>query len=230
MTRGDIYRTTNKVIAERDECMARESNNGVGLFDRVYDFLGRFIAYPSKNAQIAHLLWILHTHLMDVWESTPRIAFLSPEPGSGKTRALEISETLVPRPVEAINTTPAYMFRKVSDPDGLPTILYDEIDTLFGPRAKDNEEIRGILNAGHRRGAMAGRCVVRGKTIETEELPAYCAVALDGLGNLPDTILTRSVVEQASRHGSIQSSGQSAPPGRQHWTCNREACSAAPHP
>ena len=194
MTRGDIYRTTNKVIAERDECMARESNNGVGLFDRVYDFLGRFIAYPSKNAQIAHLLWILHTHLMDVWESTPRIAFLSPEPGSGKTRALEISETLVPRPVEAINTTPAYMFRKVSDPDGLPTILYDEIDTLFGPRAKDNEEIRGILNAGHRRGAMAGRCVVRGKTIETEELPAYCAVALAGLGNLPDTILTRSVV------------------------------------
>ena len=35
---------------------------------------------------------------MDEWESTPRLAFLSPEPGSGKTRALEISETLVPRP------------------------------------------------------------------------------------------------------------------------------------
>ena len=34
-----------------------------------------------------------------------------------------------------------------------------------------------MLNAGHRRGAVAGRCVVKGKTIETEELPAYCAVA-----------------------------------------------------
>jgi hypothetical protein len=136
---------------------------------------------------------------MDAWESTPRIAFLSPEPGSGKTRALEVSELLVPRPVEAVNTTPAYLFQKVSDSAGLPTILYDEIDTLFGPKAKDNEEIRGMLNAGHRRGAVAGRCVVRGKTVETEELPAYCALALAGLGGLPDTLLTRSVVVRMKR-------------------------------
>ena len=145
------------------------------LLDKVEEFLGRFVVYPSDAAKVAHVLWILHTHCMDAWDSTPRIAFLSPEPESGKTRALEITETLVPRAIEAINATPAYLFRKVSDPNGLPTILYDEIDTVFGPRAKDNEEIRGILNAGHRRGAMAGRCVTHGKTITTEELPAYCA-------------------------------------------------------
>ena len=56
------------------------------------------------------------------------------------------------------------------------------------------EEIRGLLNAGHRKGAVAGRCVVRGKEVFTEELPAYCAVAMAGLGYLPDTILTRSVI------------------------------------
>src|SRR5450759_1167186 len=174
------------------------------LFDSVYTFLGRFVSYPSKHAQVAHTLWVAHTHRMSVWDSTPRIAFLSPEPGSGKTRALEISETLVPRPIEAINATPAYIFRKVSDPEGAPTILFDEIDTLFGAKAKENEEIRGILNAGHRRGAMAGRCVVRGKVIETEELPAYCAVALAGLGNLPDTILTRSVVVRMRRRAPTE--------------------------
>src|ERR1019366_9793233 len=119
-----------------------------------------------------------HTHRMDAWESTPRIAFLSPEPGSGKSRALEVTELLVPRPVHAVNTTPAYLFRKVADPLGLPTILYDEIDTVFGPRAKENEDGRGMLNAGHRKGAVAGRCVDRGATVFTEELPAYCAVAL----------------------------------------------------
>jgi hypothetical protein len=173
--------------------------DGAELLDAVHAFLSRFIAYPSAEAQVAHALWVAHTHLMEAWESTPRIVFLSPESGSGKTRALEITEALVPRPIEAINATPAYLFRKVADPDGLPTILYDEIDTLFGPRAKDNEEIRGILNAGHRRGAIAGRCVVRGKVIETEELPAYCAVALAGLGGLPDTILTRSVVIRMRR-------------------------------
>ena len=101
---------------------------------------------------------------------------------------------LVPRPVETVNATPAYLFRKVADLAGLPTLLYVEIDTVFGPKAKDNEDVRGMLNAGHRKGAFAGRCVVRGKAIETEELPAYCAVALAGLGNLPDTITTRSVI------------------------------------
>lgn len=173
--------------------------DGAQLLTHVAEFLARFVAYPSPHAHVAHVLWIAHTHAMDAWESTPRIAFLSPEPGSGKTRALEIAELLVPRPVEAINVTPAYLFRKVSDPDGAPTILFDEIDTLFGAKAKEHEEIRGILNAGHRRGAMAGRCVIRGKTVETEELPAYCAVALAGLGNLPDTILNRSVVVRMRR-------------------------------
>lgn len=173
--------------------------HGAALLSDIETFLRRFVAYPSEHACRAHALWIAHAHLMGQWDSTPRIAFLSPEPGSGKTRALEITELLVPRPVEAINATPAYLFRKVSDPGGLPTILFDEIDTLFGAKAKEHEEIRGILNAGHRRGAKAGRCVVRGKTIETEELDAYCAVALAGLGNLPDTILTRSVVVRMRR-------------------------------
>lgn len=176
-----------------------DQRSGAELLGRVHSFLGRFVAYPSVEVHAAHVLWIAHTHLMDAWESTPRIAFLSPEPGSGKTRALEITELLVPRPVEAVNVTPAYLFRKVAADEGRPTILFDEIDTVFGPRAKDNEEIRGLLNAGHRKGAVAGRCVVRGKIVETEEIPAYCALALAGLGNLPDTILTRCVVARMRR-------------------------------
>ena len=171
--------------------------DGAQLLAAVRDFLGRFVAYPSPHAQIAHVLWVAHTHLMDAWDSTPRIAFLSPEPGSGKTRALEVTELLVPNPVEAVNVTPAYLFRKVGE--AAPSILYDEIDTVFGPKAKDNEEIRGLLNAGHRRGAVAGRCVVKGKVVETEEIPAYCAVALAGLGGLPDTLLSRSVVVRMRR-------------------------------
>jgi Protein of unknown function (DUF3631) len=167
------------------------------VLDDVHGFLQRFVAYPSQHAAVAHTLWVAHTHLMDAWDSTPRIAFLSPEPGSGKSRALEATELLVPNPVEAVNVTPAYLFRKVGE--SAPTILYDEVDTVFGPKAKDNEEIRGLLNAGHRRGAVAGRCVVKGKVVETEEIAAYCAVALAGLGGLPDTLLTRSVVVRMRR-------------------------------
>jgi hypothetical protein len=176
-----------------------DAEPGHAVLNDVHAYLGRFVAYPSEHAWTAHTLWIVHTHLMDAWTSTPRLAFLSPEPASGKTRGLEVTELLVPNPVEAINVTPAYLFRKVGSPDGAPTILFDEIDTVFGPKAKENEELRGLLNAGHRRGAVAGRCVVRGEVIETEEIPAYCAVAVAGLGDLPDTILTRSVIVRMRR-------------------------------
>jgi hypothetical protein len=172
---------------------------GAELLEEIGTWLRRFVAYPSEECLTAHILWIAHAHAMDAWDSTPRLAFLSPEPGSGKTRALEVTELLVPRPVEAVNVTPSYLFRKVGAAEGRPTILFDEIDTIFGPKAKDNEEIRGLLNAGHRKGAVAGRCVIKGKIIETEEIPAYCALALAGLGGLPNTILTRSIVIRMRR-------------------------------
>jgi hypothetical protein len=178
-----------------------DTAHGRAMLQRVFEFIGRFVVYPSENTQVAHALWVLHTHLMDCWETTPRIAFLSAEPASGKSRALEITELLVPMPVMAVNMSPAYIFRKVGAGEGA-TILYDEIDTVFGPKAKENEEIRALLNAGHRRGAVAGRCVVHGKTVSTEEIPAYAAVAVAGLGWLPDTILTRAVIVRMRRRKS----------------------------
>jgi hypothetical protein len=175
-----------------------DRSEGAALLHDVETFVKRFIIYPSEHAPVAHVLWIAHAHLMSAWESTPRIAFLSPEPASGKTRSMEVSELLVPEPVAAVNVTPAYMFRKCGSDDGA-TILFDEIDSVFGAKAKEHEELRALLNSGHRRGATAGRCVVRGKIVETEEISSYAAVVLAGLGWLPDTILSRSIIIRMRR-------------------------------
>ena len=176
-----------------------ETLDGANLLDKVEAMLARFVAFPSEHTRVATTLWAAHTHALDAFETSPRLAFLSPEPGSGKTRALEILELLVVRPLLTVNVSPAYLFRKVSDEAGAPTILYDEIDTVFGPKAKENEDIRGMLNSGYRKGAVAGRCVVKGKIIETEELPSYAAVVMAGLDDLPDTIMTRSIVVRMRR-------------------------------
>ena len=176
-----------------------ETLDGATLLDQVEAMLARFVAFPSDETRTAVTLWIAHTHALDEFETTPRLAFLSPEPGSGKTRAMEILELLVLRPLLTVNVTPAYLFRKVADEATRPTILYDEIDTVFGPKAKDNEDIRGMLNSGYRAGAVAGRCVIRGKSVFTEELPSYAAVALAGLDDLPDTIMTRSIIVRMRR-------------------------------
>jgi hypothetical protein len=202
IARAGIGKTgTGKKVRDNSKPTPKRVARGEGavLLEDVRCFLARFVIYPSEHAQIAHVLWIAHAHLMGAWESTPRLAFLSPEPASGKTRSMEVTELLVPDPVAAVNVTPAYLFRKVGGEDGPPTILFDEVDSVFGPKAKENEELRALLNAGHRRGAVAGRCVVRGKLVETEEIPAYAAVALAGLGWLPDTLLSRSIIIRMRR-------------------------------
>jgi hypothetical protein len=175
------------------------SRDGAAALDEVRAFVGRFCALPTEHAYTAVALWAAHAHVLDAFDSTPRLAFLSPEPGSGKTRALEVLTLLVPWPMHAVNATPAALFRSVADRASRRTILFDEIDTIFGPKAKEHEELRGLLNAGHRRSGVAYRCVGQGTKQAVVEFPAYAAVALAGLGKLPDTILTRSVVIRMRR-------------------------------
>ncbi|MFC5723514.1 DUF3631 domain-containing protein [Streptomyces gamaensis] len=175
------------------------NEDGAQLLDEIERFHRRFNIFPTEAAYVAVALWDAHTHLLDSFDSTPRLAFLSPEPGSGKSRALEIVETLVPRPMVAVNASAAALFRSVSGPDGRPTILFDEIDTVFGPKAGDNEELRGFLNAGHRRSGVTYRCIGDGGNQTVQPFPSYTAVAVAGLGSLPDTILTRSIVIRMRR-------------------------------
>ena len=55
---------------------------------------------------------------------------------------------------------------------------------------------------------------MRGKTVETEEIPAYCAVALAGLGWLPDTLMSRSIVIRMRRRAPTENHRAVSPPRR----------------
>ncbi|ARQ69970.1 DUF3631 domain-containing protein [Streptomyces marincola] len=184
--------------------MTTQPMDGAALLDDVERFHRRFNAFPSEAAYVAVVLWDAHTHLLDAFDSTPRLAFLSPEPGSGKTRAMEVVSTLVRRPMHAISASSAALFRAVSDQEGRPVVLFDEIDTVFGPKAKDNEDLRGLINAGHRRGATIPRCVGDGGAQTVVEFPTYSAVAVAGLGGLPDTIRARSVIIRMRRRARTE--------------------------
>ena len=41
---------------------------GAWVLNQVEAYIGRFVAYPSEHARVAHTLWIAHAHLMDCWE------------------------------------------------------------------------------------------------------------------------------------------------------------------
>src|SRR5262245_16178391 len=167
--------------------------------DLVESFLRRFIAYPSEHALVAHTLWIGHTHLMEAFDTTPRLAFMSAEKESGKTRALEVTALFVSDPILSISASPAFIVRRVSH--GEATILYDEIDAVFGnAKAQEaNIDLRSVLNGGYRRGAQVHRCAVNGRQIQTEALDAFAPVAVAGLRALPDTLASRAIIIRMQR-------------------------------
>ena len=170
---------------------------GSELLQDVHAFLCRFVVFPTPEAAVAATLWVAHTHALSAFESTPRLALLSPEPASGKSRTEEVLELLVPAPLHALNASVAAVFRCIES--DRPTILFDEVDAIFGRHGKDDgaEDLRGLLNAGHRRGATIPRCV--GRSQDVVRFPVFAAVALAGLGDLPDTVMSRSIIVRMRR-------------------------------
>lgn len=171
---------------------------GDGLLCEVEEFIARYVALPSPAALVGVTLWAAHTHAVAAFDSSPRLALLSPEPGSGKTRGLEVLELLVPNPMHVLSASPAAIFRSIEAT--APTLLFDEVDAIFGRYGKGDdgsEDLRALLNAGHRAGARIPRC--HGPTHEVHMFPVYGAVALAGLGDLPDTLMSRSIVIRMRR-------------------------------
>jgi hypothetical protein len=137
------------------------------------------------------------------FDVSPRLVLSSPEPGSGKTRVLELLNLLVPHPMFALNASPATIFRKLhKEPI---TLLFDEVDAIWSKQGKDdnNQELRGLLNAGYKRGAKIPRCV--GQKHEVVDFEVFAPVALAGIGELPDTILTRAVIIKMRRRSPSES-------------------------
>ncbi len=131
-------------------------------------------------------------------DNSPRLALLSPEPGSGKTRTLEVLDLLTPQPMHSLSASPAAIFRTLNVEQ--PTLLMDEVDAIFSRRGSSDdgsEDLRALLNAGHRKGATIPRCV--GPRHDVVKFPVYAAVALAGLGDLPDTLMSRSIIIRMRR-------------------------------
>ena len=166
---------------------------GHEVLDDVAAFVARFSVFPSEHCAPTLALWYAHTHASDQFYVTPRLILDSAEPGSGKTRVLEVAQYLVRAPEMTISATPAALFRLVSM--GPITILFDEVDAIFNPKnGGNNEDLRGLLNAGYKRSATIARCVGDAKNMKVERFPVYAPAALAGIaGAMPATITTRAI-------------------------------------
>src|SRR5690349_15753670 len=101
------------------------------ILDEIYDYVGRFIAYPSEAAKIAHVAWIAHTYLLDSFYATPRLTILSPEKRSGKTRLLEITKLLAQNAKAMVSPSPSSLYTYIELEEVTPSFLIDEVGRLL---------------------------------------------------------------------------------------------------
>ena len=110
---------------------------------------------------------------------------------SGKTRLLEVLALFANKPWLTGRLTAACLIRKVDQVR--PTLLLDESDTAFNGQQEYAEALRGVLNTGFYSGGIASCCVGQGPALSYKDFKTYCAKAIAGIGQLPDTVADRSV-------------------------------------
>lgn len=189
MTSADTWRTA----AEHRGIDLPIPQHGEALLDHVRDAIGTYCILPSPAHLDAVTLWVAATHCLPAFDYATRLVIRSAEKRSGKSRLLEVIDALSHRPLRAVNATVAALFRSLGG-EHPPTLLLDEADTIFGSRkvAEQNEDLRGLLNAGYQRGLPVLRTV--GPQHEPREFHTFAMVALAGIGAMPDTIEDRAVV------------------------------------
>jgi Protein of unknown function (DUF3631) len=181
-----------------------QSADGAAILDKVFGFVRRFVSLSESQGRLA-ALWILHTHVFLAGDATPYLAITSAEKQSGKTRLLEVLETLVSNPWLTGRVTAAVLIRKIDAER--PTLLLDESDAAFGGEKEYAETLRGVLNTGHRAAGKASCCVGKGANTTYRDFSTFCPKAIAGIGKLPDTVADRAIpirLKRAKQGESIQ--------------------------
>jgi hypothetical protein len=160
--------------------------------EEVEGLLTRFVHFSDPAHAVAITLWIALTHCWEQFETLIHLILASAVKQSGKTRTFDVLEWLVPSPWRCERPSEAVVFRRI-DRDH-PTLMLDEYDAVFGDRGSQQEGLRAILNSGNRRGTYVSRVQPRGSSFDLVDFDIFCPKALAGIGDLPDTVVDRSIV------------------------------------
>ena len=157
--------------------------------EMIANVLKEHVKFQSESEANVLALWIAMTYVMDHLEIAPFIWITSPEPMCGKSTVMRLLSVFCKSSQMASRITPAAVYRLIERDQ--PTLLIDEADRFL----KGNNNLNGILNAGHAR--FEAKVIVNdplsnGKH-EPKEYPVWCAKAVAGIGDVEDTLSNRSI-------------------------------------
>jgi 5S rRNA maturation endonuclease (ribonuclease M5) len=168
--------------------------NLAALLDGVLAFICRYVVLSAAQA-VTIALFVAHTYVIGAVECTLYIIVTSAEKRSGKTRLLEVLTLVVAGPWFTGRVTAAVLARVLNK--AIQTLLLDESDAAFKGSQDYAETLRGVLNAGYRRGATNDVCLA--PKWEPAKLSSFGPKVIAGIGKLPDTIADRGVRVELKR-------------------------------
>ena len=144
------------------------------IVDLVAQFIERFVFLKDRRLYRLIALWVILTHRYLTFDYTGYLFFHSPEPESGKSRALEVLHTLVYNSSGLlVSPTEAVLFRTAND----STQLLDEVDSW-----SNRDELRSVLNQGYHIAGTVTRMEPIKKGYRAVKFPVFAPRALAGVG------------------------------------------------
>ena len=146
----------------------------------------------TQEKRDALTLWTVFSHAFECFGVAPILELSSPTKRCGKSSTVIVARYLCRAPLLSGNITPAALFLAIQA--WKPTLLVDEADSF----ARMNDELRGILNAGHTRDTAF---VVRaeGDANKPRLFSTWAPKVVAAIGRLPDTIEDRAIRITMSR-------------------------------
>jgi hypothetical protein len=160
------------------------------LLAEVSSTLRKFVIIDAIQADAA-TLWVFHTYVVSLFDTSPICIINAPERACAKTLFQTVLANLSARALAASNATPSALFRSVEL--WMPTIFFDEADTFF----KDNNDLLGMVNAGYKSSGFVLRSEVDGDSFTPCKFSVYSAKSIAGIAldkHLPDSTLSRGIV------------------------------------
>ena len=160
------------------------------ILDLVSAKFKEHVKFQDGSDADALALWVAMTYVMEHLEIAPMVYVTSPEPMCGKSTVMKLLKVFCHRPEMVSKITPAAIYRLIERDQ--PTLIFDEADRFL----RGNNELNGIINAGHAR--FEATVIINKKlpdgNYEPIEFPVWCAKAIAGIGKQDDTLTSRSIV------------------------------------
>ena len=161
-----------------------------GLLDEISKVICTFVIVDGIQADAA-TLWVFHTYLVEIFDTSPILIINAPERACAKTLFQTVLVNLSARALPASNATASSLFRSVEL--WMPSIFFDEADTFF----KDNNDLLGMVNAGYKSSGF----VLRSEKVEDsfipKKFPVYGAKSIAGIAlekHLHDSTMSRGII------------------------------------